>query len=61
MVSKPTQDKRLFREIIVVLIIKVILLFIIWHYFFDEPQAIDSPQTVADKLFNHGTAQGEPH
>jgi len=58
--TKSPHDKLLLREIIVILVIKVIILFAIWHSFFDEPTQIESPKTVADSVLGHVDEQGEP-
>ncbi|MBE0438609.1 MAG: hypothetical protein IBX57_02405 [Gammaproteobacteria bacterium] len=58
--NKQSNDKLLLKEIIVILVIKVIVLFVIWHSFFDEPTSIDSPKTVADSVLGHILEQGEP-
>ncbi len=58
--NKSSHDKLLLREIIIILVIKVILLFVIWHSFFDDPTPIESPKTVADKVFGQVAEQGEP-
>lgn len=58
--NKPSNDKLLLKEIIIILVIKVIVLFVIWHSFFDEPTSIDNPKTVADSVFGHVVEQGEP-
>lgn len=51
LMNKPYNDKRLLREIIFVLVIKVIVLFAIWHLFFDEqtPITIDN---IAEKIIS---------
>jgi signal peptidase I len=53
------EDKKLVKEIILVLIIKVVVLFVIWHSFFDEPTRIDNPSMVADSLLSPSRNQGE--
>jgi len=57
--KKSSSDKWLLRELIFVLIIKVIVLYAIWYVFFDTPQTIDSPKTIDEKLFNLSTDQGD--
>lgn len=57
--NKSPDDKLLLKEISIILVVKVVLLFVIWHSFFDEPTIIDSPEVVADKVVGHIVEQGE--
>lgn len=57
--NKVPNDKLLLREIVIILVIKVIVLVVIWHSFFDEPTATDNPQTVADSILGHATEKGD--
>jgi len=43
----------------VILVVKVIVLVVIWHNFFDQPTEIDSPKVIADKLLSQDVEQGE--
>jgi Tfp pilus assembly protein PilW len=43
-------DKRLIKELVIVLIIKLILLFAIYNCFFDTPSTADTPDEIAEKV-----------
>lgn len=49
--NKPYNDRRLLKEIIFVLVIKVIVLFAIWHLFFDE-QTPMTLENIAEKVIS---------
>ncbi len=49
--NKPYNDKRLLKEIIFVLVIKVIVLFAIWHLFFDQQTPI-TVDNIAEKIIS---------
>lgn len=57
--TKSPHDKKLLTEIVVILVVKVIVLVVIWHSFFDQPTEIDSPKVIADKLLSQDVEQGE--
>ncbi len=51
-------DKQLLREIVIILLIKVGVLFAIWYQFFYDDQPQVSTNHIAQTLF--GEQQGEP-
>lgn len=57
---KRVHDKKLLRELIVVLIVKLILLFFIWHSFFDSETPPVTATTIADKFISDH-ARGDTH
>ncbi len=59
MASKIINDKILIREIVLILLIKVILLFFIWHSFFDNSTSPVTANTIADQFISDDT-QGDP-
>jgi hypothetical protein len=52
-------DSKLLVEIAVILVIKVSLLFVIWHAFFSDKPAEVSAESIANTLII--SEQGEPH
>lgn len=60
MPNNTTSDRNLLLEITIVLIIKVALLFVIWHSFFSADPDLDNTDAVAESFL--GTSeQGETH
>lgn len=59
MPTKYIHDKKLLREIVVVLIVKLLLIFFIWHSFFDDTASPITANTIADKFINDDT-KGDP-
>lgn len=55
--SKPMKKINLRREIFVVLIVKVILLFVIWNHFFSQNRHFVTPLIMTEKIL--GTQKGE--
>lgn len=57
---KTIQDKILLREIIVILFVKLILLFFIWHSFFNEDTSPVTSNAIADKFISDSTPGDSP-
>jgi len=53
-------DKILLRELVVILFIKVILLFLIWHSFFNDDASPVTSQAIADKFISDSTLGDNP-
>ncbi|WP_438970952.1 cytochrome oxidase putative small subunit CydP [Methylophaga sp.] len=51
-------DRKLLLELAIVLVLKLFLLFIIWHHFFSTPPNLDNTQSTAERLLHH-SSQGE--
>jgi len=59
MSTKIPSNKILIREIIFVLLIKLVLLFVIWNSFFDHGSAPITANAIADKLISNSSIQGD--
>ncbi|KKL69570.1 hypothetical protein LCGC14_2113620 [marine sediment metagenome] len=57
---KLIHDKILLREIILILFIKSILLFVIWHNFFSDPPPPVTAETIAEKFISDSTLGENP-
>jgi len=55
---KSPDDKHLFREISIVLIIKIVLLFTIWYFYFDDTIEPVTTDDIANKFISE-KRQGE--
>tara|TARA_R110002049_G_scaffold252677_1_gene427883 strand:+ start:2520 stop:2696 length:177 start_codon:yes stop_codon:yes gene_type:complete len=57
---KKIHDKILLREIIIILFVKLIVLFFIWHSFFNDDPSPVTAKTIADKFISDGTLGDSP-
>jgi len=57
---KIIHDKILLREIIIILFVKLILLFFIWHSFFNDDTTPVTANTIADKFISDSTLGDSP-
>lgn len=55
MAIKIMNDKILLREIVIVLLVKLVLLFIIWHSFFDDDVPPVTANAISDKFISDTT------
>lgn len=57
---KIIHDKVLIREIIIILFVKVILLYFIWHSFFNDDTSPVTADAIADKFISDSTLGDNP-
>ncbi|GAB4288714.1 MAG: hypothetical protein Kow0083_01340 [Methylophaga sp.] len=58
MTGKRLTDKRLLKELAVMLVFKLALLFVIWHQFFSQSPELDNSQATAQQILS-SSLQGE--
>jgi hypothetical protein len=57
---KLSHDKILLREIIIILFVKLVLLFFIWHSFFNDETLPVTANTIADKFISDSALGDSP-
>ena len=57
---KIINDKILLREIIIILLVKLVLLFFIWHSFFSDETSPITSHTIADKFISDSALGDSP-
>jgi len=53
-------DKKLIIELVIVIVLKLVLLFFIWHLFFSSAPDDISADAVADVIINHSSEGDSP-
>ena len=57
---KTLHDKILLRELIIILFVKLVLLFFIWHSFFNDETPPVTANAIADKFISDSTLGDSP-